>query len=234
MGLASVHYPGLSTNSINQVKSKFKAILDDTCFLPSFAHKAEDNLITANPINFCSTELKGLVSRDREFIIGRSHGDLHTKNVLKDSIGAIWVVDWRHFTTTGHFAMDFSRLESEIIACIDFSEADAIQLGSILTEMLQNGKILNYDELKSDNYSSDVLKALCACIEIQKLYKDSLSKCNISLDDDRVLGEYRLGLFLNLISAASRTTASTLGGEISLFYAGLLVESVRRYSRMTF
>jgi hypothetical protein len=197
---------------------------------PSFASDDGESLITNNPIEFLSRELKPTFNKDREFLVGRIHGDLHTQNILRDSEGVVWVVDWRHFSTSGHFATDFSRLTAEILACIDFNKRDALQFGKILTNIVKNS--IQREELETDTYPSDVAKAICAIFELQSHYLRFIEKSDVGIGKDRQCGEYKLGLFLNLISAASRTKASKLGGELCIYYAGLLTEDVRNYIKM--
>lgn len=233
--LKAFKYQSLSTSGINQAKNKFAKMLDDDMCSPSFGHSSTISLLTENPIKFCSLELRTVINRDREFLIGRSHGDLHTKNILKDSRDVLWVVDWRHFTVTGHFPGDFARLEAEILACIDFNEGDAALLAGVLAQREENSTSESdlLDSIK-DDYPPSVAKALCASIEIRNHYIGAVQKCGIPAEKSRLLGEYDLSLFLNLISAASRVESSKLGGEICMFYAGILVDNVRKYIKMTF
>lgn len=215
----------------NEAKDKCSNILDRDMCIPSFASDSGDSLISANPIDFLSRVIRPIINKDREFTIGRSHGDLHTQNILKDSDRIVWIVDWRHFTTIGHLVMDFSRIQAEILACIDFSESDAIQFARNAPNLINRVKL---EAIDNGDYSIATLKALHACEEIWNSYLDALRECNISYESERLIGEFDLGLFLNLVSAASRKKASKIGREVCIYFAGLLTENLNKYIRMTF
>lgn len=225
--LNSLGYRSLTQSGINEVNNQCGFILQDDICVPSFS---ADRLICENPIKFLKNLFREKSNKKGDVILGWTHQDLHLRNTLKDSDGMLWIVDWMHFTTEGHTVKDFTGIVADVVVSLDYTENEAVQLAEILEMSVSRESEIGV----STSPSTNVSKVLTVLNETQAIYQDRVTKCGVSVNPERITGEYFFSLFLSLLSTACKPDRSKLGKELGVFYAGLLIDKVSKYINMTF
>lgn len=84
------------------------------------------------------------------------HGDLHSRNVLIDERGSIFVIDWAH-ARPAHMLRDFARLEMELLLVLDQpADLHAVRTRAAGRAIGNNGKRCGtHDPARSVEHASD-------------------------------------------------------------------------------
>ena len=109
--LKSLGYRSLTNSGMRDLKTQFKQIFQDDMCIPSFSG---EKLVSENPLIFCIDLIRNKINKKGEVIFGRTHDDLHLRNIMKDNDGVLWIVDWMHFRTEGHTVKDFAGFATDV------------------------------------------------------------------------------------------------------------------------
>lgn len=154
-----------------------------------------------DPIEWFKANIIG--ERDQSIVehtkIAVTHGDLHGDNILVDSGGNIWVIDFER-TREGHILQDFIELESDIINRLPCTHENFAAFLSICITACEQTEIKGMEMTESVETQTEMKKAMLTISHLRSLARESTG-----ITDAR---QYLLGLLFNTLFRATISTSN--------------------------
>ncbi len=128
-----------------------------------------------------------------------THGDLHGDNILVDSGGNIWVIDFER-TRDGHILQDFIELESDIINRLPCTDENFPAFLSICIAACQQNEIKGMELTETIETQSEMKKAMQTISHLRSLARECTG-----ISDAR---QYLMGLLFNTLFRATISTTN--------------------------
>lgn len=128
-----------------------------------------------------------------------THGDLHGDNILVDSGGNIWVIDFER-TSEGHILQDFIELESDIINRLPCTEESFPAFLSICLTACAPREIKSLELTEEIEAQNETKKAMSVISHLRCLAREVTG-----ISDAR---QYLIGLLFNTLFRATISTTS--------------------------
>ncbi|PLX22366.1 MAG: hypothetical protein C0600_16680 [Ignavibacteria bacterium] len=154
-----------------------------------------------------------------------SHGDLNLANLICDTIGNTWAIDWTH-ADNHPLELDFAKLENDIKFVIskDFEEEDFGKMHRFEEYMLEHAVLPDLNELPQK------LRYIAWDLRFKKIYLaiKNLRKTYFSLREGSDWLMYRIALLKYAIHTLSFDKSRNRGecGPLQLWFALASVESL--------